>query len=468
MKRLYFLLFAVRFTLLTGYPKTIPKVEVEQSKGLSAADLKDLNCRIVDVAKRHVGQVMCYEIAEFALSFLRERYEEPQTLYEVMINREKKEEKALRDLFSPLANQKVGGVSSDDKDSKVISESLPSITNPSLLRLVESDANGEDDSDDPLDDTSDMDEGSDNLSRPQNESPQDGDDDSVESNTEEPKPLSSPDLLTLSNSRYWQEFTELSLLGSGASGEVWKVRNKLDRRIYAVKKIFITSNLTNSANISRKIRREVTTISRLLHKNIVRYYAAWVESQPKPKKSRCNGSSSESDSESDSRELSPGVDSKEDILKAIPTALQKLSNLNINSDVFDFEFNDEPGDFRTSGFVPDDSSSSDSYDDSDSDSDGSNESGEKTEQFPVSHSESKSSEQGPTSRKRDEQLSTRCLFIQMEFCCSTLRELIDEGKLHSDHFTIIKLFRQTLDALAYIHGRRVIHRDLKVSCFVSQ
>lgn len=451
----------MRFTLLTGYPKTIPKVDVEQSKGLSVENIKDLNVRIVDVAKRHVGQVMCYEIAEFALTFLRERYEEPQTLYEVMINREKKEEKALRDLLSPSTNRKAGGESVGVKNGKVASESLPPISIPSVLRLSHSDGDGDNDSEDDddvaLDDTSDVEEDYDNIGLPQNESPQNDDEDSVESNTEEQKPLSLSELLILSNSRYWQEFTELSLLGSGASGEVWKVRNKLDRRIYAVKKIFINSNLTNSANISRKIRREVTTISRLLHKNIVRYYAAWVENQPKPKKSRGDGNSSES--ESDSTAKTPEDDFKEDILKAIPTASQKLSSLNVDSDMFDFEYNDEPKDFRNRDFIHDDSSSSDSYgsEDSDSESDSSNESDEKTERFSIS----KSPEQDMNGEK-EVQLSTRCLFIQMEFCCSTLRELIDEGKLHSDHFSIIKLFRQTLDALAYIHGRRVIHRDLKV------
>ena len=29
--------------------------------------------------------------------------------------------------------------------------------------------------------------------------------------------------------------------------------------------------------VNRKLRREVTTISRMYHKNIVRYYQAWVE-----------------------------------------------------------------------------------------------------------------------------------------------------------------------------------------------
>jgi len=33
--------------------------------------------------------------------------------------------------------------------------------------------------------------------------------------------------------------------------------------------------------LNKKIRREVTTISRLLHNHIVRYYAAWYESAAK-------------------------------------------------------------------------------------------------------------------------------------------------------------------------------------------
>lgn len=62
----------------------------------------------------------------------------------------------------------------------------------------------------------------------------------------------------------------------GASGEVWKVRNKLDRRLYAVKKISMGTK-DRESGLDRKIRREVTTVSRLLHKHIVRYFAAWVE-----------------------------------------------------------------------------------------------------------------------------------------------------------------------------------------------
>lgn len=43
---------------------------------------------------------------------------------------------------------------------------------------------------------------------------------------------------------------------------------------YAVKKIRLERE---DWNLNRKILREVTTISRLYHPNIVRYYQAWVE-----------------------------------------------------------------------------------------------------------------------------------------------------------------------------------------------
>lgn len=46
-----------------------------------------------------------------------------------------------------------------------------------------------------------------------------------------------------------------------------KVRNRVDRRLYAIKKVGMDPFDREN---NRKIRREVTTISTLIHKNIVR------------------------------------------------------------------------------------------------------------------------------------------------------------------------------------------------------
>jgi eukaryotic translation initiation factor 2-alpha kinase 4 len=55
-------------------------------------------------------------------------------------------------------------------------------------------------------------------------------------------------------------------------------RNKLDGRYYAVKKIVI-----RQGHKLTRIMREVQTLSRLHHQNILRYYQAWIEEAPEAK-----------------------------------------------------------------------------------------------------------------------------------------------------------------------------------------
>ncbi|KAJ2879751.1 eukaryotic translation initiation factor 2-alpha kinase [Coemansia aciculifera] len=75
-------------------------------------------------------------------------------------------------------------------------------------------------------------------------------------------------------SRYHTDFEEVEFLGKGGFGSVVKARNKIDGRYYAIKKIKLDARDTEG---NKKIFREVTTLSRLHHQNVVRYYTTWVE-----------------------------------------------------------------------------------------------------------------------------------------------------------------------------------------------
>ena len=53
-----------------------------------------------------------------------------------------------------------------------------------------------------------------------------------------------------------------------------KVKNKLDSRFYAIKRIRINPN---NEKYNRLITREIKLLSRLNHENVVRYYSTWKE-----------------------------------------------------------------------------------------------------------------------------------------------------------------------------------------------
>jgi len=93
-----------------------------------------------------------------------------------------------------------------------------------------------------------------------------------------------------SKSRYENDFEELCEVGRGGFGSVVKARNKLDSRIYAVKKVKFSGDI--SEQNERKILREVNLLSHLHHDHIVRYYNAWRENVS-------NGELIDSDNDSD-------------------------------------------------------------------------------------------------------------------------------------------------------------------------
>ena len=76
-------------------------------------------------------------------------------------------------------------------------------------------------------------------------------------------------------SRYAQDFEEIATLGRGGFGVVVSATNKLDGRRYAVKKIPLRSSASPAE--AARILREVATLSRLQHNNVVRYFNCWLE-----------------------------------------------------------------------------------------------------------------------------------------------------------------------------------------------
>ena len=86
-------------------------------------------------------------------------------------------------------------------------------------------------------------------------------------------------------SRYEQDFEQLEYLGSGAFGDVWKVRNRLDGIYYAVKRVRIckvretesAEQVVASNKDVNRILREVTTLGRIQSPYVLRYHQAWIE-----------------------------------------------------------------------------------------------------------------------------------------------------------------------------------------------
>ncbi|KAI9848058.1 MAG: hypothetical protein M1837_001160 [Sclerophora amabilis] len=86
----------------------------------------------------------------------------------------------------------------------------------------------------------------------------------------------------LPTSRYATEFAEVRLLGKGGYGTVFQVVNHLDGQHYAIKKITLSPGRLKrlhkgGSNELDALLREIRTLARLEHTNVVRYFNGWIE-----------------------------------------------------------------------------------------------------------------------------------------------------------------------------------------------
>ncbi|KAM7327555.1 hypothetical protein ACRRTK_013922 [Alexandromys fortis] len=266
-------------------------------------------------------------------------------------------------------------------------------------------------------------------------------------------------------SRYFIEFEELQLLGKGAFGAVIKVQNKLDGCCYAVKRIPINP----ASRHFRRIKGEVTLLSRLHHENIVRYYNAWIERHERPavpgtpppdckpqvqdSPAAC-GKAAGDTMELDSVEAAappPILSSSVEWSTSAERSTSARFPVTGPGSSSDEEDEDEHDGVFSQSFLP--------ASDSDSDIIFDNEDENSKSQNQAEECNDKDSRQEIEPSVTTE--AVHYLYIQMEYCeKSTLRDTIDQG-LFRDTSRLWRLFREILDGLAYIHEKGMIHRDLK-------
>lgn len=87
----------------------------------------------------------------------------------------------------------------------------------------------------------------------------------------------------LPTSIFRTQYGPKTLIGKGGFGYVFRAKNLVDDREYAIKRIVIRGkkvNLADNKDQQQALLIEARSLSKLSHQNIVRYYGAWVETCP--------------------------------------------------------------------------------------------------------------------------------------------------------------------------------------------
>ena len=215
----------------------------------------------------------------------------------------------------------------------------------------------------------------------------------------------------------------MELLGRGGGGEVVKARNRLDRQLYAIKKI----KMSTTDKMKKKIFREVKTISRLQHRHIVRYCQAWLDGAEDDEAS---------EDEEDHWADSASEVEDDDWLGRSSTSHPRHIPFLRSSSYEEANGNESESDLEWAAMAQ----------------------AVSTQAASITEIEPAWDWAVDTSVHHVENFEERTmrpetLYIQMEYCESnSLREVIDSGELYQDTDNVWRLFRQIVEAIEYIHG----------------
>ncbi|RCH92872.1 hypothetical protein CU098_002849, partial [Rhizopus stolonifer] len=275
----------------------------------------------------------------------------------------------------------------------------------------------------------------------------------------------------IKESRYKTDFEELEFLGKGGFGEVVKARNRLDGRLYAIKKIRLDPK--DSEDL-KKILREVHSLSSLHHQYVVRYFATWFEDEDET--SFRGVGTSDSEEYSDEDDIASDYDEEDADVSAYKQfddflSTDKHRSKSKSKSYSNIYFNDDNTSTSSDSDKEDESADEEeeeeenydtnfisfgSYDD---DQMSPSENTTSTEKYKTKQPKNKKKSHEKDSDGLKPHYRTRVLYIQMEYCeKKTLRDVIDEGIEEQEAW---RLFRHILEGLVHIHSQGMIHRDLK-------
>ncbi|XP_063973353.1 probable serine/threonine-protein kinase DDB_G0268642 isoform X1 [Diachasmimorpha longicaudata] len=301
-------------------------------------------------------------------------------------------------------------------------------------------------------------------------------------------------------SRYAIEFEEREFIASGGFGNVYRAVHRLDGHEYAIKKIVVKSGRVK--NILQQLK-EVKTLAKLNHTNIVAYKGAWIEHNlphsllPLPAtKSRTRTR------RSSLRRLSPETNSYETqtanqfktsfssdrVRNDSPSRLgmyitNSISRQN-NRREWDSDFSTSHGDVANHRFQEFNSTIDIIGRRIDKNLDGvsaernsdvvsfRNDDGENIDNSISSDSNDVEEIASPTpsdlsNGKICQYYSPRVryatIYIQMALCEKTLRTWLDERLESTPEPIATTILKQILDGLHYMHSRDIVHHDIKPS-----